>query len=283
VLPTIYGEAADHQGSNGGDVGRSNISWAPGSQNLSENWQALDRLVLLQGQGSGSGGQIAHIVTAQSFVDPLIGRLQASIFAAAGDPDWNNLSLAERQNILAVLSSTIGFQWTPATPEPAKKTARAAVGTACSTAILPANAPNLLAANRSPALVAMVDLLLDLKNIGTDQSPGQRNIYGDHSYSVVSVNLVNAAGVPLPLREMSGLMRRVSYGLLDPNLSIITLRNPHHNNEPDATGSGLPRRAGDGPSQGSSTDGTFTMTLAQFLRNINAVDSGSFYHFNWGG
>ncbi len=288
VLPVIYGEAADHQGSNGGDVGRSNISWAPGSQNLSENWQALDRLVLLQGQGTGAGGTVSHIITANSFVDPLINRLQASIFAAAGDPDWNNLSLAERQNILAVLTSTIGFQWTPATPEPAKKTARAAVGTACSTAILPANAPNLLAANRSPATVAMVDLLLDLKNIGTDQSPGQRNIYGDHSYSVVGVNFVAINGGSPNFAAMSAMMRRVSYGLLDPNKSIITLRNPHHNNEPDVMGNGQPRNGTDGPttsdaSKGITADGTFTLTLAQFLRNINSVDSGSFYHFNWGG
>ncbi|HNC96244.1 MAG TPA: DUF4157 domain-containing protein, partial [Myxococcota bacterium] len=285
VLPVIYGASADHRADNVGEVGRSNISWTPGSQNLAENWQALDRLVLLQGQGTRAGGLVSHIITANSFVDPLISRLQAAIIAAAGDPDWNNLSLAERQNLIAVLMSTISFQWTPANPEPAKKTARAAVGTACSTAVNPANAPNLLATTRSPALVAMLDLLLDLKNIGTDNSPGQRNIYGDHSYSVVAVNLITTTGIVPDYAGMSAIMRRASYGLLDPNNSIITLRNPHHNNEPDANGQGLPRRAGDGPTTTSATataDGTFTMTLAQFLRNINAVDSGSFYHFNWG-
>jgi hypothetical protein len=51
---------------------------------------------------------------------------------------------------------------------------------------------------------------------------------------------------------------------------------PHYGNEPDRTGMNQPTHAGDGPPSGATADGVFTMTVNEFFRNFNTLDTGVF-------
>jgi len=269
----------DSKGANDGGVQQQPSQWAPGSQVLAQNPRVVDQLLLLQGRGEQPqpGEQNSPIVTATSMVHLLIPRLAAAIPVAQGDADWANVSAAEQTNIASV---TVAINTYNALPNDAagvqngpKAQARAAIGTACSTAITAANAPTLLAAARSGPIKAMVELVLDLKNIGTDNSPGQRNIYGDHVYSVVGVNFCTTTGVPVPLQAVGPAQRPPFFPLVDTTISNVTLRNPHHSNTPDATGSGV---GPDGPTQGTASSGIFHMNLEQFFMNFTSVETGVF-------
>ncbi|MBN1336601.1 MAG: DUF4157 domain-containing protein [Deltaproteobacteria bacterium] len=131
-------------------------------------------------------------------------------------------------------------------------------------------------ASQSEAIRAMMDLMLDLKNIGTDASPGQRNIYGDHSYQVVGVSFVDAAGAEVRLQDVPSAERPALFPTVDAYQSTVRLRNPHHGNEPDRLNNDQPTRPEDGAPDGVNADGIFTMDLTEFFRNFNAVDSGVF-------
>lgn len=236
---------------------------------LAANPRVVDQLLLLQGKPAtpAPGETSSPIVTATSMVYALIPRLQAAIPVAQADPDWANVSAAEKTNIASI---TVAINTYNALPNDAagvqngpKAQARAAIGTASSTAITAANAPTLLNAARTTSVKSMVELVLDLKNIGTDNSPGQRNIYGDHVYSVTAVNFCTTTGVPVPINTVGPAQRPPFFPLVDTTVSNVTLRNPHHGNTPDATGSGT---SPDGPTQGVNSSGIFHMNLEQFFR-----------------
>lgn len=275
----FYGAQADTAGANTGGVQQQPTQWAPGSQVLAQNPRVVDQLLLLRGRGEqpAAGDRNSPILTATSMVHLLIPRLQAAIPVAQGDADWSNVAAGEQTNIASV---SVAINTYNALPNDAagvqngpKAQARSAIGTACSTAITAANAPTLLAPARSNAIKSMVELVLDLKNIGTDASPGQRNIYGDHVYSVVGVNFSTTAGVPVPLETVGPAQRPPFFPLVDTTVSQVTLRNPHHGNTPDPTGSG---NGPDGPTQGTASTGIFHMNLEQFFRNFTSVESGVF-------
>jgi outer membrane protein OmpA-like peptidoglycan-associated protein len=135
---------------------------------------------------------------------------------------------------------------------------------------------SLLDTARSRPVQDMANMMLDLRNLGTDSSPGQRGIYADHGYSVVAVNIVSTTGVAVPLSSVPASSRAALYPLVDPNVSTVTLRNPHHGNEPDRLDSRTPNRAGDGAPSGPSADGTFTISLYDFFRSFTSVQSGVF-------
>ncbi len=135
---------------------------------------------------------------------------------------------------------------------------------------------SLLDPARSRAIQDMAVLMVDLRNLGTDNSPGQRNIYADHGYSVVAVNIVTTTGVQVPLSAVPVANRPALYPLVDANVSTVTLRNPHHGNEPDRLDNRTPQRPGDGSPSGASADGTFTMSLSEFFRSFTSVQSGVF-------
>ena len=136
---------------------------------------------------------------------------------------------------------------------------------------------SLLDGARSRSIREMTDLMVDLRNIGTDNSTGQRNIYGDHVYTVMAVSIVTTTGINVPLNAMpAGASRAALYPLVDPNVSTVTLRNPHHGNEPDRRNNQTPQRPGDGAPSGASSDGVFTMTLSDFFLHFTSVQSGVF-------
>jgi hypothetical protein len=63
---------------------------------------------------------------------------------------------------------------------------------------------------------------------------------------------------------------------VDVAASRVRLRNPHHGNEPDRSGTGRPTRPEDGAPSGVSSDGAFSMDLTEFFRNFNSLQSGVF-------
>lgn len=133
-------------------------------------------------------------------------------------------------------------------------------------------ANELLGPGRSDAMHRMVDLILNCRNLGTDHSGGQRNVYAGHGYSVLQVAFLNSARVAVPLQTVTGPVRQGMLAQVDPMASTVRLRNPHHGNEPDRDGMNhdVP---GDGIPAGAGADGIFTMTLDAFFRNFNAVGS----------
>ena len=74
--------------------------------------------------------------------------------------------------------------------------------------------------------------------------------------------------VPLLYRKKeSATLARV----VDPDVSTVTLRNPHHGNEPDRRDNRTEDRKGDGPPVGAGSDGQFTMTLREFFLNFSNI------------
>jgi outer membrane protein OmpA-like peptidoglycan-associated protein len=136
--------------------------------------------------------------------------------------------------------------------------------------------PELHDENRSPAIRAMMDLILDLRNIGTDNSTGQRNIYGNHVYSLVAAAFLGVDGAGVPLADAApGPAREALFPQVDMTQSTVRLRNPHHGNEPDRQGDNRPTRPEDGPpSSWFGSDGLFTMSMDEFFRNFTSVESG---------
>lgn len=129
---------------------------------------------------------------------------------------------------------------------------------------------------RTAPIRAMMDLVLNVRNLGTDNSTGQRNIYASHAYSVVGVNFVTTTGVVVPLQSFPQASRAPLYPLVDCEVSTIRVRNPHHGNEPDRTGMGRPTRPGDGAPSGPTSDGSFTVSVNEFFRNFNFLETGVF-------
>jgi hypothetical protein len=122
----------------------------------------------------------------------------------------------------------------------------------------------------------MMDLVLNVRNLGTDNSVGQRNVYAAHAYNVIGVHFVNTAGEAVALQSVPSASRPAMFPQVDCDVSTIRLRNPHHGNEPDRTGENHPTRPGDGTPSGAASDGIFTMSVNEFFRNFNTLDSGVF-------
>jgi hypothetical protein len=132
---------------------------------------------------------------------------------------------------------------------------------------------SLLDAARSRPIREMADLMVDLRNIGTDNNTGQRNVYAEHVYTVVAVNIVTTTGVAVPLSSVPAASRPSLYPLVDPAVSTVTLRNPHHGNEPDRRDNRAPDRPGDGAPSGAGSDGVFTMSLNDFFLHFTSLQS----------
>jgi outer membrane protein OmpA-like peptidoglycan-associated protein len=126
---------------------------------------------------------------------------------------------------------------------------------------------------RAGPIRAMMDLVLNVRNLGTDNSSGQRNVYASHAYSVVGISFTTTTGVPVPLQTVSQAQRAPFYPLVDCDVSTVRLRNPHHGNEPDRRGMNQPTRPGDGAPSGPTSDGSFGMSVNEFFRNFNFLET----------
>jgi hypothetical protein len=266
----FYGADADRDGTNSGNAHQTQTNWSPTANVVLANQQAINDLILLQGRGTGMqpGDTNAPLLTATAMTYLHIPRLKAAITAAQGDADWTNLSAKTRGDCQAVVPLIDTWTSTPDTPAAAKTAAQQAVGNACVTAAHPTQNADLHDAARSKPLKDMLELLADVRNAGTDSSSGQRNIYGDHAYSIEAVSFLNAAGTEVPLSTTPASARASLLPLVDAIVSTVTLRNPHHTNEPDIHNTGSPADGND--------EGRFVMTLDQFFRNFTSVEAGVF-------
>ena len=129
---------------------------------------------------------------------------------------------------------------------------------------------SLLDPARSRPIQDMVQLMLNLRNVGTDHSPGQRNVYLWHAFSVVSVSFSSADGKVVPLNKVSASQRAALLPAVDPDVSTVRLRNPYRQ-EPDRRDRNQPERPGDGDPSGGGADGLFTVSLREFFLNFEDV------------
>jgi hypothetical protein len=104
-------------------------------------------------------------------------------------------------------------------------------------------------------LAAFFELLNDIKEGGTDTSPGQRFSYSGHAYAIVRVRFQPRTPDPANLTS-------TALGAIDINATTVTLRNPHGTNSPNA----YEIRQND--------NGEFDLSLAQFLRNFSELEYG---------
>jgi outer membrane protein OmpA-like peptidoglycan-associated protein len=191
-------------------------------------------------------------------------------------PDPQGLSERRARNVEAELLA--GGPVAPHTTAVAGKGEPLASDRKAELTILPAghSRNDLLDRRRSEPLRAVADLMLNLRNEGTDASSGQRNVYGGHAYSILSASIVGPGEIPVPLALTPPAMRPLLYPLVDPDTSRVRIRNPHHGNEPDRLDSDRPSRGGDGAPDGDQSDGVFTVSLREFFLNFTAVRGGVF-------
>jgi hypothetical protein len=287
VMTAFYGAEAEPGGPGG--VQQVATTFAPGSSAVLGNLPVVDQLLLLQGRGehASPGDTTAPIITATAMNAPLVTRLGQAITAAQADPDWRNVKQRTQSRIRSAAAKVTAYQTatspattyaTQAAATAAEQNAMNAVAAACVAAVRPGETWSVLGrADRSPAIRALTELMLDLRNAGTDHSTGQRNIYGNHVYSVVGFSVALTGGEAVPSPIPTGADRVAFYNKIDPVASSVRLQNPHHGNEPDPFGDNRPANPADGVPAGSGADGVFTFTLDQFLRNFTSVESGVFH------
>ncbi len=283
TLTMFYGQAGQYTA--GGQGGVSSTAWTPANAGssalLTANQAAFDRLLTLAGRGATytPGDTTAPIVTARALGGDsgdaaYIPRLDQSITAAVGDPDWANVDPQAQGDVTGV--QTAIQAWTAATPDPTplpsnppptgKTRTKQALVAAARRAADPARNPTLIATARSAPVKAMLDLLLIVKNMPVDWSQGSRSVYAGHEYSVLSVSIINTPAAPagFNIAAMPAMVRPGLYQFVDVNASTVTVMNPHHQNEPDPTGTA------------ADTGGVFTVNLDRFFRLYAAVMSASF-------
>jgi hypothetical protein len=101
----------------------------------------------------------------------------------------------------------------------------------------------------------LLELATSLRNKG-DSSPDQRFVYGSHAYAVLAADFRDAGGRTVPVSPADAA---AALPQLDATKSLVTLRNPHHENQPDPSATSSPGT------------GQFTLTLAQFARQFDNV------------
>ncbi|HEX4521230.1 MAG TPA: hypothetical protein VH063_16735 [Gaiellaceae bacterium] len=288
-LSLFYGQAGEVESGGAGD--EASTSWAPGQSGaalLTANAAAFEGLLTLAGRGAGhaTGDTTAPIVTATTGTgDPGLQmysqRLQAAIPAAMGAPDWSTLSAGAQAKLSAVQGWTaawIGAQPdpnpAPATPAPNTKSwAMTNWQAACATAAADAE---LTSPARSDQIKAALELLLVIKNSPADTGVGDRSVYANHVYSVLSVSIANAAGAPpgFDIKTFPPAIRPMVYQFVDTVASTVTLMNPHHTNAPTAgTASSVGNAADPATGLTPSESGQFTLPLGHFFMLYGSVMS----------
>ncbi len=193
---------------------------------------------------------------------------------ASGDGVADPQALSERRADLVETSLISGGAVEPHTIATAGH-GESAGGPRVEMSVTPLGQPQnpLLDPGRSQPIRDLADLLLNLRGYGREKA-GPRNVVTEHVYSVVAVIIAMSNEVEVPLGAVPASVRHCLFPLVDPAVSTVTLRNPHHDNEPDRHDNDAAARAGDGAPDRDSADGKFRMSLRQFLLNFGAVTSG---------
>lgn len=281
VMIVFYGGQADINGPNA-NAHISDMNWSPGANIMMTNQRVVNDLINLRGRADAQqpGDTNAPVMTANTVNDDQFTRTLAAIPVAQADPDWSSaaatppVSAQTKTDVTALLTALQTWNTTPALPAAPKTAAQAAVGQAAMTAANRTRNPDLHAAARSRPIKEMLELMACIRNVGTDNSGGQRNIYGGHSYAVLSASFLSTTGVPVPLEAAPPATRTQLFPLVDIYASQVRLRNPHHGNVPNIPG-GAPAPGGP-DDQSAAGSGVFSMSLDQFFRTFSRIDAGVF-------
>ncbi|MDY0060858.1 MAG: DUF4157 domain-containing protein [Myxococcota bacterium] len=261
AFAVLYGRQAE-------GFDQDQTAYTPGANPLVTNWPALQKLMLLQGVGDQArpGDQTAPLITVTSMVFQVAQRLVAQIAHVRGDAalrdeldaaTWTDLDDLDAKTQTYV-STQLEADMT-AMGEAAKKVA--ALDASKHAALFDATKPR--------PIRALMELVTTLTNAGTDNSTGQRWIYGNHVYGVLSTDFVSVFGTPVSLSAVAPLIppeqMPMFLAMIDPAASTIKLRNPHHGNEPNPENNGPADR---------KDDGVFTLSMEQFFTVFTSVEGG---------
>ena len=282
TLTAFYGEQAEYQ--SGGQADTSMTAWQPNQtaqQLLTANSDAFNRLLLLNGRGAGgqTTGDVPIVIARGLGGDygwqEYSSRFASALTAAQADADWANLTPQAQADLLAVQTAINTWTAAPADPTPmpttgpppgGKAATKQAAITTAQQAANPTRNPDVSDSARSSALKAMLDMLLVITNSGTDQGTAARSVYSGHAYSVLSCNIKTTTGQPFRIDAIPEMLRPMAYSFVDIASDAVTLRNPHHANAPDPTGTGP-------NSSDPESAGQFTVSLERFFRLITGVGS----------
>ena len=106
-----------------------------------------------------------------------------------------------------------------------------------------------------------LDVVLIVKNSGTDSNKDSRFIYGQHSYSVLDSAFIDSKGQPMNIQPSD--LDNEPLPDISPQFSTVTIRNPHSTNTVNRTGT-----------EEESTTGIMTLTLEEFHRAFHVVKYG---------
>ncbi len=243
-------------------------AYDPADNSLAQNWPALQKLLLLEGRGDQARDEDkdAPLITATSMTYQVSQRLVAQIAHIKGDPSLTAELGADTWTDVNDLDVKAQAYVASQSEADMKTMAAAAVKLATLGA---GKHADLFDGSKSRPIRALMELVVTLRNSGTDNSPGQRWVYSNHVYGILSTEFKLRNGTPIALAP---LMKQVPptwvplfLSMVDPAQSNIKLRNPHHGNEPDAQNSG--------PADGKN-DGVFVLSVEQFFTTFTSVEGG---------
>jgi hypothetical protein len=286
LYAVFYGEAGDIT-AHPENVPSVDTTFDPGTNVLVNNIGVINQLLPLQGLPDQAGPKdLANVplVTAATSSEVMFKRLAASIDLLVGFEEYETLIgrwTRERLKILRDRLRERTEMFPPAGSNGAKwlgtdeKSLNAIAGAAKN--VTERHEGDDLYSARSDVRMGTIardvaDLVLDVRNAGTDNNNGQRNVYGEHAYTVMSARFADAGGKTIVLPNLLPAEKSQLTTILGPvsqEQSTVRLRNPHHGNEPDEQGDGAPAR----PDNGPGDDGVFNMNLTQFMMNFANVSS----------
>lgn len=257
--PMFYGDGVV-------DTDTQGMNYAPGSDLLATNLDALARLIRFEGKKHHPGlpggeqefmqvriGSGSAITRLGALVDATLTHHQAQQEAGASPDTFTT----ELQALDGLIDTWSGAQ---------SDANRNAVVTRARTIQTPGAHPVLWDEASDKTYHDLLEVLGIVINLGTDQGPGRRMVYASHAYNVHTVALRDTHGADLEIPE-ANLSARVSE--IDAIQSTVILENPHARNEPDLDGTG--------PVDGVN-EGRFTLTLDGFFRNFDLLRLATVEH-----
>lgn len=227
------------------------IAYTPNTNPVLANEGAIANLLRVMGQGVAPGQ--TFMMSCDLDQGSAVDRLIALITFITGDRDCNKYPSLKAELLRMVVDANAYKTAAPGAPETAAMNRLAARAEHSAN---PRAWPLLTYNSSLPRYHELFELLNTIKSLGTDHSPGQRATYADHAYPVLGASFVDTTGAAMALTQPT---LHAQLANIDPAGSRVTMRNPHHTNEPN-----LPTSLSDA----NTEDGVFQMSLDQYLRSF---------------
>jgi len=242
VYPIFYGDdMVTHR--------QEGMNYAPGQDLVPLNVDAITNLLRLNGAGQAGTSFMLSVDLDQ---DSAVDRLVQLIDFIRGSKD-----AARYPSLLRVMGQVRGLAATfQAAAGADRQAALERLAKGCARQAAPGAWPVLESLRSKKTYNDLFEHLNIVGHLGSDSSNGRRATYADHAYAVLSAAFVDQAGAAMALTP-SNVAAQVAN--ISGSGSTVTLRNPHHTNEPN-----LPTSGADADSE----DGVFTMSLDQYLRSF---------------